>query len=167
MKLKLLIILVLAVLIVGCAEQIVEEPVIEEESNPLEKQIDQVQEKIAEVVEEKEEPIVEEVIEEPLVEEMVEEVSEESGTTHIVKVTVKGFDPNEITIKVGDSIQWENARSGNLNKALILGSQQCTKIKSKILLIGDTFTWKFDKAETCTMVDAITTTQIMKVRVEE
>ena len=167
MKLKLLIILLLAVLIVGCAEQIVEEPAIEKETNPLEKQIEQVQEKIAEVVEE-EKPIEEEiVVEEPIVEEMVEEISEGSGTTHVVKVTVKGFDPNEITIKVGDSIQWENARSGNLNKAIILGSQQCTRIKSQILLIGDTFTWEFDKAETCTIIDAITTTQIMKVHVEE
>jgi len=88
------------------------------------------------------------------------------NTTHDVKIDLTEFNPDEITINVGDTITWTNVREGNLHLAMVVGAQQCTGIKSEMLDTGDTFSWTFEKVETCTFVDAVTTTQIMKVHVE-
>jgi len=88
------------------------------------------------------------------------------NTTHDVKIDLTEFNPDEITINVGDTITWTNVREGNLHLAMVVGTQQCTSIKSEMLDTGDTFSWTFEEVETCTFVDAITTTQIMKVYVE-
>ena len=77
-----------------------------------------------------------------------------------------GFEVDSINIKVGDTVTWDNVRDGQYNLAMIIGAQQCTKIKSKIYKTGESFSYTFDKAETCIIVDGIMTTQTMKVIVE-
>ncbi|PIZ50553.1 hypothetical protein COY27_06750 [Candidatus Woesearchaeota archaeon CG_4_10_14_0_2_um_filter_33_13] len=167
----LLVMLSLVILAVGCSKE-----VIPNEELPA-ANIDQAQEKIEEIIND---PIVEESViteisteqqitpTEVVVEEPISETSLlPSETTHTIQIVTKGFDPKEITIKKGDTIKWNVIRSGNLNKAQISGSQQCVSIKSPLLKTGESFSWKFDKVETCTIIDVITTTQIMKVHVEE
>jgi len=85
----------------------------------------------------------------------------------VVTLTKNGFEPDVVTIKVGDTIKWVNNREGSLPKAMILGAMQCVKIKSGIFESGDSFSWTFDKAETCTIVDGIYTTQTGKVIVQK
>ena len=145
MKRLVIFLAILSLLLVGCSTEVMEE---------------------SEDVEIIEEPIEEEIIEEVEAEIVEEELEEVLGTTHIIQVKVDGFDPNTITIKAGDSIQWENARSGNLNKVLITGSSPCTKAKSAILMPGETYSWTFEEPVKCSFTDAITITQLMKVVVE-
>ncbi|GEM_PF-6455524 len=87
--------------------------------------------------------------------------------THTVLINQKGFEPRNITIKVGEQILFVNERSGRLNKALVQGTQNCVEIESPILQTNQTFSWIFDKAVKCQFVDAITKQYVMKVVVEE
>jgi plastocyanin len=96
------------------------------------------------------------------------EVEEEfEGETHTVLLENKGFNPSSLTIKVGDKVKWKVSRTGNFKNGMILGTQNCVGVKSKILNNGEEFEWEFKKAETCTFVDGIITTQVSKVIVEE
>ena len=176
---------ILSLFLLGCSTEIVEE------DQSIEEQIDEAQAIVDEAMEEAtpelivEEPKSEDVIEEPVLETNAEELIVENaeidttieeeeeeeeetstGTTHLIQVNLKGFDPSTITIKAGDSIQWENVRSGNLNKAMIVGSSPCTKAKSAILMPGETYSWTFNDPVKCVFTDAITITQLMKVIVE-
>ena len=175
MKKIIAISVILSLFLLGCSTEVVEEePTVEE-------QIDEVQAVVEEAIEETEtEPIVEEIqvdesiIEEPVVKANTEELLDgtttkpetTTGTTHLVEVNLKGFDPATITIKAGDTIQWENVRSGNLNKVLIVGSSPCTKSRSAILMPGETYSWTFEEPVKCVFTDAIAITQLMKVIVE-
>ncbi|MBI4983436.1 hypothetical protein HZC32_02230 [Candidatus Woesearchaeota archaeon] len=126
----------------------------------------------------KEGPTAEEVEEEePKVEEKPTKVNAEVKTkeknetqpepkTHTVLVDTKGFSPAELNIKAGDTVEWKIVRNGYLHQGMILGTQNCIKIKSKVLSSGESFKWTFDKAGNCTIVDGITTTQIGRILVE-
>lgn len=89
------------------------------------------------------------------------------GATHQVEMTAGGFSPTELTVNAGDTVVWENKRSGNLNKGMVLGSRQCVYVKSGIFLMGEKFSYTFTKPETCVIVDGILTTQTMTVTVKE
>ena len=65
----------------------------------------------------------EEISPEPI----VEEVLEQAGMVN-VKFTDAGFEPSTLTIKSGDKIVWENARSKN--KAMFLGTQGVSILKA-------------------------------------
>jgi len=108
-----------------------------------------------EMVKEKEAVEVEVSLDEKKVEEVV----------HTVAITKNGFEPVSIEIKKGEVIEWKNERdpSARLNKAMIVGTQMCYKIKSKIFNSGESFKWKFDTAQTCTIVEGVDTLKIMTV----
>ena len=163
--LVLFILVVVSLFIVGCEEE------TEVEEMPKEVSTENISEKVStEKVPVKEEstelPSEEKTDEEVLIAQ--EETKEEivKSKTHDVKIKLTEFDPNEITINVGDTVEWENVREGNLHLAMVIGAQKCTIIKSEVLDTGETFSWTFENVETCTVIDAITTTQIMKVHVE-
>ncbi|HLC89080.1 MAG TPA: hypothetical protein VJG49_03510 [Candidatus Nanoarchaeia archaeon] len=84
-----------------------------------------------------------------------------------IMINNDGFSPKELTVKIGEKVTFVNNREGNLKKALVNGNRQCVKMKSPILNPGDTFEWVFEEAQTCTVVEAITTTQIMVITVIE
>ncbi|MBU1111308.1 MAG: hypothetical protein ABIG93_04845 [archaeon] len=86
---------------------------------------------------------------------------------HYVEVNEDGFEPDELTINVGDTVVWNNERTGRLDQMMIVGAQKCTGIDSGFLEFGDSFEWTFDEAKTCVIVDGITTTQLMKIYIEE
>ena len=92
--------------------------------------------------------------------------TETKTSGNVIKVTDKGFEPKELKVKVGDTVEWQNVRVGKINKALIIGAQSCFDVKSPILESGKSFKYTFKKADTCTIVEAITTTQVGKVVVE-
>lgn len=133
-------------------EEVIEENPIKEEEEILE------EEEIVEVVEEK--PIVEEIV--------VEKAVEEPKTkTHIVEMINDGFSVNgTLSVKVGDTVTWNNVRDGTFKKAMILGTQKCSQIKSGFFENGESFSWTFDTVETCNFVDGVLTTQSMKVEVK-
>jgi plastocyanin len=138
-------------LLIGCStEEVIVEPTPVETPEP---------EPVPEVIDEPEEVIEDTPVVEP-------EVVEVAETTHQVEINKNGFDPKELDIKVGDTIVWKNVRSGRLNKVMILGSQLCVNIKSAILMPGEEFSYTFDKAQKCTFIDGITTTQTMKIVIE-
>jgi len=78
-----------------------------------------------------------------------------------------GFDISELTINVGDTVEWINVRDGRMDKALIVGVQRCSRVKSSIYHSGESFSYTFAEPGTCVIVDGIFTTQLMKVIVEE
>lgn len=108
-----------------------------------------------EMVKEKEAVEVEVSLDEKKVEEVV----------HTVSITKDGFKPVSIEIQKGESIEWKNERDqgARLNKAMIVGTQKCFKMQSKIFNSGETFKWKFDKAETCIVVEGIDTLKLMTI----
>ena len=57
-------------------------------------------------------------------------------------------------------------RSGSLKKAMIIGTQDCSKIKSKFFEPGESFSWNFEEVLSCTIVDGVYTTKTMKLKVE-
>lgn len=126
-----------------------------------------------EVVEEEttdEEVVAEEVEEETTeeTEEPVEEVIEETTTVHTVEITVDGFEPDELAINVGDTVEWVNVRnSGTFTQAMVIGTQKCSEAQSDIFESGESYQWTFEEAERCIFVDGITTTQIITITVEE
>ncbi len=91
--------------------------------------------------------------------------------THTVALIAGGFAVPSITIKVGDTVTWENVRDGvpikGFRRGMIIGAQKCSKIKSVFFQPGESFSWTFDKVETCLIVDGLYTTQTMKVIVEK
>lgn len=86
---------------------------------------------------------------------------------HIVEMNDQGFDVEKINIKAGDTVVWENTRTGRFNKAMVVGTIKCIKVRSSFFESGESFNWTFEKPETCTIVDGIMTTEMMKVVVEE
>ena len=111
----------------------------------------------------------EKVEEKPIEKEIVvEKVVEEPKTkTHIVEMINDGFSVNgTLSVEIGDTVTWNNVRSGTFKKAMVLGAQKCSQIKSGFLEPGESFSWTFDTVETCTFVDGVLTTQSMKVEVK-
>ncbi|HLD80131.1 MAG TPA: hypothetical protein VJA18_06240 [Candidatus Nanoarchaeia archaeon] len=90
----------------------------------------------------------------------------EQGETHFVDLTSEGFEPNELTIQAGDTVVWQNVRSGQISKAFVIGVRECAKIRSKILTPGESFSWTFEEPIKCTIVDGIMTTVESKIEVE-
>ncbi len=98
----------------------------------------------------------------------VTEVKEEAeSTVHKIKMTADGFKPDKLYIKVGDTVVWENTRSGSINKAMIIGVRECREVRSGFLKSGESFSWTFDKPITCTIADGVMTTKEGKILVEE
>ncbi len=152
-----------------------EEAKIEENKTDLKIKVKEnkpAQIKPAEKKEEKNEEKKENIKEEKI--EKVEEKNETNTTieivpaptTHTIEVKKEGFVPAELTIKAGDTVEWKVTRTGYLHLAMILGTQNCVNVKSKIIDTNGSFKWEFDKAETCIIVDGITTTQTGKIIVE-
>lgn len=84
--------------------------------------------------------------------------------THLVQFTKSGLTPTRLTIKAGDTVIWENART--TIKGLLLGTQSCSEVRSAILNPGETFQWTFTEPLRCPFVDGIYVTAMMIVIVE-
>ena len=110
-------------------------------------------------------PAEPELIAEPLVpnKPIIRNVTSEIHTVNLVK---DGFEVPEVTIKVGDTVIWQNVREGSISKGLVLGTRDCQNIRSQIFMPGDSFKHQFTKKGSCTFVDGIFTTQLMKVNVD-
>lgn len=162
--LPVFVVLLLALLLVGCAETVTEpEIAVQEEA----------------VIEAPEEaPVSEPVVSEPVeevpsltAEETVEteEVSvyEEPNLTpvHTVYFTEDGFEPNVINITKGDTVVWINQREKL--SALVVGTYTCAKIRSTSLKSGEEFEWTFNGAGECTVIDGIFPSEILKIYIEE
>ncbi len=100
---------------------------------------------------------------------VIPEDDAKNEVVHTVAVAKNGFDPITVKVKVGDVVEWKNVREANvnLNKAMIVGTQQCAKIKSAILAPGGTFRWKADKEMKCTVVEGISAVQTGTLVVEK
>jgi plastocyanin len=154
-KMLIIISLTILLLIVGCDQkEIVEENSIEEVNDQ-------------EIVISTEEQVQqnEDLVEEELVEVEIQE-PKQIITLHEIKIDENGFVPEELTINVGDIVEWTNIREGSLKIAQISGSQQCVNIKSPLLQTGEKFTWTFDEVEECTIVEIITTHQVGKIKIK-
>lgn len=88
------------------------------------------------------------------------------GEVWTVQLVNYGFDPEVITVKTGDTIQFRNMRSGSLKYSQLIGTQSCRNIKSAKLQPEDTFEWSSDKPLKCFFTDAYMTTKAIKVVVE-
>lgn len=79
---------------------------------------------------------------------------EDKPTLYRVKISEFGFDPQELTLNVGDSIEWVNARKA---KEMVVGIRGCSYLKSPVFSNGDSFEYEFIKTDTCTIVDGVYT----------
>jgi len=79
-----------------------------------------------------------------------------------------GFEIPEVRIKVGETVVWKNEREGRQQRAMVLGTQWCsTIVRSGFFGPGEVYRATFSQAGTCTVVDGLYTTEMMKVIVEE
>ena len=162
--------------------------VINEEESSVEVEDNEINEEVTENIpeeksddEEVEESVEEKIKEDEQIEETeetelvtkdeLEEVKEdkvevEKNKDQIVEITNDGFSPDELKIKVGETVVWKNVRSGKFKKAMIVGAQKCTPVRSKFYLPGEEFSWTFSEPLKCTIVDGMVTTQTMKLTVE-
>jgi len=86
--------------------------------------------------------------------------------TYTVKMTADGFSPDKLYINVGDTVIWKNTRYGTINKAMIIGVRECSKVRSGFLKSGESFAWTFDTPISCTLADGVMTTKESKIFVE-
>lgn len=91
------------------------------------------------------------------------EIEENQAKTHTVYLDDTGFNPTKIVVGVGDTVIWENIRTGSIDKGMVIGVRTCRDIKSKILLPGETYSWTFNEAGDCIIVDGIMTTQSSRI----
>ncbi|MBI4147235.1 hypothetical protein HY494_01135 [Candidatus Woesearchaeota archaeon] len=97
---------------------------------------------------------------------IAEVAAEPKSTTYTVKMTADGFSPAKLYIKAGDTVIWKNTRYGTINKAMIIGVRECSKVRSGFFKSGESFSWTFDTPMTCTIADGVMTTKESKVFVE-
>lgn len=108
-------------------------------------------------IEEKAESITENVTEE------AEKEAPKGPQTVVVKLIDGGFNTEAVKIKVGDTVEWKNARKGHYKVGLVVGNRECLEAKSKIYTSGESFNFTFTKPMTCWISDGIYTTQAMRV----
>ena len=168
MRKVLLMLVVLMLVVVGCSTEKktpTKTVVVEPKAAPAISGAAIVEE-IKKVEPVKVEPVKVEPAKIETVKKTVTDKVEAKSTNKLIKVTDKGFVPTELKVKVGDTVEWQNTRIGAIDKMLVIGAQACFDVKSPILESGKSYNYTFTKAETCTIVEAITTTQIGKIIVE-
>ena len=107
-----------------------------------------------------------EISEEIGAEQVMEEIAAASAA-HTVKFVGTEFEPEELRVKVGDTVIWQNDRdSPQLNKAMVVGTKSCVSVKSKLLESGETFEYTFTEPMVCEVVDGYVTSVFGKVIVE-
>lgn len=137
----------------------------EEAESDVAEEVEEEAETEDEETEEVETEAEEEEVEEETTEEETEEESE--STVTVVEIDVTEFDPSELTISVGDTVQWVNTRDeSTIKTAMVLGNRECNYIRSSLLQYGETFEWTFTEPMTCTITDAIITTAVLTITVE-
>jgi plastocyanin len=94
------------------------------------------------------------------------DAEETSLADHIINFVNEGFDPEELTITVGDTIEFVNVRDGNYKLAMLVGAQGHTEIKSGVLKVGESYSYTFNEADNYIFVDGILTTYTLKIIVE-
>ncbi len=77
-----------------------------------------------------------------------------------------GFEAPEVRIKIGETVAWKNEREGRQPRAMVLGTQWCSFVRSGIFGPGEVYRASFNRTGTCTIVDGMYTTETMKVIVE-
>ena len=131
--------------------------------------LDEIFETEEESVEEDTEPVTDEEIDLEETNDLEEDsedeelVSDEQKEDHIIKMTDEGFSKDELSIKVGEKITWENVRNGKFKQAMIIGTQKCGSVKSKFFNPDESFSWTFEEPVNCLIVDGIMTTKSMKL----
>jgi plastocyanin len=149
MKLLTGLFLILSIVLVGCTPSLSggTVTVTVNDTELVENLGDVVEEVLDTVVEE-----VEEIVEEVVIEEPTGPISEQ----HLVMITDDGFEPEELTINVGDTVTWENVRSKSPTKAIVIGVHSCNDVKSKIYDTGNSYSFTFQETnEECTVVDGV------------
>ena len=110
---------------------------------------------------------VAEVKTEPVVKKTVKKVVKKTGPkTHTVELDNTGFAVDDITVSVGDTVNFINLRTGKAKTALLIGTNKCRELRSKIFHYEESYSWKFDEPMNCVVVGGIFTTQSMKVIVK-
>ncbi len=96
-----------------------------------------------------------------------EVIGEPASKTYTITIDNNGFRPAVLTIAVGDTVLWKNARTikGTMANAYLVGSSiacRRPKLESKYppgILVGETFNHTFTQAGECIYVDGIQTTK--------
>jgi len=153
--------LVLGCTALGPAEILVQNDTLEVPAEPSESSPSGAV--VAEVPEEIDAPAEEVVVPEEVLQPPVELGPQ---STYVILDGV-GFGVKEVKIKVGETVAWKNEREGRQQRAMVLGTQWCAFVKSGFFNPGEVYRVTFNKAGTCTVVDGMYTTELMKVIVTE
>lgn len=103
------------------------------------------------------------VIDDNKIEPIAEAEDSEEVKQHLVELTVDGFRPEVLRVKLGDKVTWKNER---FTKAMIIGLRKCREVKSEIFEQGESYEYTFTEKGRCDIVDGIMTTKSSVVYVE-
>ena len=154
-KLSIIVLLLTALFILGCGAAVVD---IGNQTYPL------AEDSVEPVVETTPPAVEEDTVEETIMEE-IEERTPRPAVNEVLLID-GGFEVPTITINAGEAVLWINEREGRFKQGMVIGTKECSTIKSPIFNPGESFRWTFTEPLTCTIVDGIYTTQTMKVVVK-
>ena len=83
----------------------------------------------------------------------------------VILITEKGFQPQILTVTVGQKIIWKNKQK--TFNSMVTGVREADQMKSKTLELNDFFTWNFSKAGTYDYVDVVIKGRTGKIIVTE
>ena len=81
-----------------------------------------------------------------------------------ILITDDGFEPEEVTVKVGQTVMWHNQRG--YTKAIVAGMREIIQLRSPPLAPEKKFYWRFDTPGKFTYVDAVVIGHTGKIIVE-
>lgn len=99
----------------------------------------------------------------------IPDLEEAAENIHIIEVAEDGFEPDELTISVGDTVVWENVRpeDSRFEEAFIVGSQGlCKRWQSKTFFPGEKVNFTFEESGDCVYIDGILVTVQGEIIVE-
>ena len=128
----------------------------------------EVEEVVEEVIEEVEEQTLTEMVEAVEEEEPVEEVVEIVEENVQVTIEEVSFEPNKLTLSVGETVEFTNNReAGRWEKAHLLGVRELRDVESGDFYPGESWNYTFTEPGRFQIVDMYITTMVMTVVVEE
>ena len=87
----------------------------------------------------------------------------EESLQPVIRLVDGGLDKEKLTVKVGQTVIFENDRQGHYKLGFVVGNRVCRDLKSGFFNSGESYTWTFTEEQTCWVSDGIFTTEAVKI----
>ncbi|HLC90565.1 MAG TPA: hypothetical protein VJI15_02250 [Candidatus Nanoarchaeia archaeon] len=87
----------------------------------------------------------------------------EESLQPVIRLVDGGLDKEKMTVKVGQTVIFENDRQGHYKLGFVVGNRVCRDLKSGFFNSGESYNWTFVEEQTCWVSDGIFTTEAVKI----